>query len=207
MALEVAMMSGEIRSASIPFLRGKNVYLRPFVPEDAEGAYPEWFNDPEVCAWNGHHCYPYSRRDALNYVERARKFEGELALAIVLTEDDRHIGNIVLKRIDPIGRTGELAILLGDRSSWGKGLSREAARLLFDHAFVALNLRRIHCGTFDGNVPMQRLALSLGMKEEGRRRQAVYKGGRYVDILEYGVLKEEYLDKFGPPGIPRRSED
>jgi RimJ/RimL family protein N-acetyltransferase len=39
---------------------------------------------------------------------------------------------------------------------------------------------------------MQKLALKLGMKPEGRRRQAMYKNGKYSDILEYGILKTEY---------------
>ena len=30
------------------------------------------------------------------------------------------------------------------------------------------------------------------MKEEGKKRQAAYVEGKYVDIIEYGVMKEEY---------------
>ena len=39
---------------------------------------------------------------------------------------------------------------------------------------------------------MQRLALYLGMKEEGRRREAAFKDGRYVDLIEYGILAGEW---------------
>jgi RimJ/RimL family protein N-acetyltransferase len=35
------------------------------------------------------------------------------------------------------------------------------------------------------------------MQKEGCRRQAAYKQGRYMDVIEYGVLREEYLQRFG----------
>ena len=59
-----------------------------------------------------------------------------------------------------------------------------------------LNLNRIACGTFENNKGMRKLAEYLGMCEEGRRRRAVYKYGRYVDVIEYGVLKDEYVVLF-----------
>ena len=46
------------------------------------------------------------------------------------------------------------------------------------------------------NVAMQKLAEYLGMVLEGRRRQAAFKDGLWLDIVEYGVLLDEYLDKF-----------
>ena len=117
-------------------------------------------------------------------------------LAVVLRADDRHVGNISLQSIHPIDRAAEFAILIGDRACWGKGYGLEAGRLLFDHGFGALNLHRIACGTFDDNAAMCRLAVALGMKEEGRRREASFKRGRYVDVIEYGVLQGEYLERF-----------
>ena len=57
-----------------------------------------------------------------------------------------------------------------------------------------MNLHRIYCGTSSENIPMQELALSVGMKKEGRRRQAAFKAGRYLDIIEYGLLKKEFKD-------------
>jgi len=110
----------------------------------------------------------------------------------VLREDDRHVGNIALQEINWVNRSAEFAILIGDRTAWGNGYGRDAARLLLDHGFNALNLHRVHCGTFEDNETMQRLALYLGMREEGRRREAAFKDGRYVDILEFGVLGNEY---------------
>ena len=178
------------------FLEGERIYLRALQPKDAEGHYPGWLNDLEVCHFNSHGRWPCPEAGATEYIEAVRGSRLALVLAMVLLEDDRHIGNISLQAIDWIDRSAEFAILLGDRSAWGKGYSKEAAYLICRHGFLELNLRRIHCGTSEDNVAMQRLAAFMGMEQEGRRRQALFKHGKYRDILEYGVLREEFFAKF-----------
>jgi len=180
----------------IPFLIGKEIYLRALVETDSEGPYPTWFNDAEVCRENSHHIFPYRFEDAHAYIQEANRGPHHLVLAIICNKDDIHIGNIALDNINYINRTAELTIVIGDKSCWRKGYGKEAARLICDHGFLVLNLNRIACGTFDSNLAMRKLAEYLGMMEEGRRRQAVYKLGRYMDVIEYGVLKNEYMQRF-----------
>lgn len=178
------------------FLQTKNLDLRPLEPADADGPYPGWFNDPEVCRYNSHHVFPYSRDGARNYIGRVTASRDELVLAMVERASGKHIGNIALTNIDFISRSAEFAIVLGDRDCWGKGYSKEAAAALVEHGFRTLNLNRIHCGTTADNEPMRRLAAFLGMKEEGLRRSASFKNSRYVDVVEYGVLASEYSPSF-----------
>lgn len=174
------------------FLEGHQVYLRALTEADADGPYLNWFNDSFVSEHNGHHFFPFSREDALAYIRRMGSPNDELALAVAAADDDRHIGNVALKKIDRIAMTAEIALVIGDRSMWGRGVGSEVCRLMMDHAFDTLNLRRIHCATYETNVAMQKLAVALGMREEGRRRQAAFKNGKYIDIIEFGVLCDEY---------------
>jgi [ribosomal protein S5]-alanine N-acetyltransferase len=180
-----------------PFLVGPRIILRSLQPEDAQGPYLHWLNDADVCRGNAHHVYPYGPEAAVAYIRASIETQQHLILAIVLRKDGRHIGNIALQDIHPINRAANFAVLIGDKKAWGKGFGREAGRLLFNHGFSSLNLRRIACGTLEDNAAMRSLALSLGMKQEGRRRQSVFKRGRYVDMIEYGVLRSEYETPFG----------
>lgn len=171
-----------------PFLRGSIVDLRPLQLSDLEGDYINWLNDPEVCAYNSHHVFPYNKELGVEYISNVQDQRKNLVLAIVAKDSGKHIGNISLQHIDSVSRNAEYAILVGNKDYWGKGVAKEASRLIIEHGFKALNLHRIYCGTSSNNVPMQRLAASLGMNEEGRRKEAMYKNGEYVDIIEYGLL-------------------
>jgi ribosomal-protein-alanine N-acetyltransferase len=170
------------------FLLGERIALRPLTAADVDGPYLDWFNDPEVCRLNSHHVFPYTRAEALAWVQALPGRRDALVLAITMREDGRHVGNLSLQGIDPVSRSAELAIVLGDRSVSGQGIGLEAARLLVEHGFTALNLHRIACGTLAANVAMRRLAERLGMREEGVRRQAAWTDGTYHDIVEYGLL-------------------
>lgn len=178
-----------------PFLEGERVWLRPLALSDADGPYPNWLNDATVCSRNSHHVRPYSRDQARAYILEVNASQRDLVLAVIRRGDRRHIGNVSLGGIHPLWRKAEFAILIGDRTAWGQGLGREAAELLLHHGFSALNLHRIECGTFASNDSMQKLAKQLGMTQEGVRRQAAYKGGAFVDVIEFGVLSEEYLKR------------
>lgn len=178
--------------SNLKFLEGPRLCLRPLMENDAEGPYPNWLNDKETCQGTSHQIYPYSKRDAFEYIQASGNTDRKLILAIVLQEKNLHIGNIALQQINWIYRTAEFAILLGDKSQWSKGYGLEASRLLVNHGFCALNLNRISCATYENNEGMKKLAISLGMKQEGVRRNAAYKNGEYLDIVEFGLLKEEF---------------
>lgn len=175
-----------------PFLAGDGFYLRPLNRSDIELGYLNWLNDPEVCRYNSHHIFPYTHEAAVEFVSNLHKDRTRLVLAVCLLENDRHVGNVSLQEINLINQSAEFAILMGDRSVWGRGVSTQAGKLLLEHGFLQLNLVRIGCGTSDENIAMKKLALALGMREEGRRRSALYKNGKFVDIIEFGILREEF---------------
>lgn len=185
-------MGNNIKSK--PFLRGTRVLLRELLETDVDGAYPLWFNQEEVCRWNSHHVFPYTKNSALEYIRYAGSTKESLILAIVASDEGCHIGNVALQAIHPVYHSAELSIILGDQAYWGKGFAIEACRLICRHGFDALNLNRISCGTFAPNAGMRNLALALGMREEGVRRQAAYKNGHFIDVVEFGMLRNELRD-------------
>lgn len=178
------------------FLKGKNVALRSLDESDIDGPWFEWFNDPETCRFTGHARYPNSMPRMKEHLERVSTSNNIFAFAIVDISSGAHIGVISLQLLlQWIDRTAELAIVIGDPKATGKGYSKEACELLIRHAFLELNLNRVECGTFMTNEPMKKLALSLGMKQEGVRRQQMFRNGEYQDIVEYGLLRQEFLKK------------
>lgn len=179
-------------SHNIPFLKGQKIYLRGLQIEDASGNYQKWFNDQEVCQYNTHGIFPMNENQLIDFITATYSSRNTLVLAIVSIEENIHIGNVSLQNIDWIARTAEFAIIIGEKAFWNKGVGLEAAKLIIQHGFNTLNLNRIYCGTSSENFGMQTLAKKLNMTEEGFRRKALFKNNQYNNIIEYGLLKEEY---------------
>ena len=172
------------------FLKGSLVYLRALEEKDLHGNYFQWLNDEDVCRHNSHAVFPNTESGMKDFLESQHNSKNKIVLAIVDIQTDKHIGNISLQNVDWVSRTAEYAILMGEKKYWGKGYSTEASLIICDYGFTKLNLNRIYCGTSEVNIGMQKLAEK--MKKEGLRRKALFKNGAYYDIVEFGVLKEEF---------------
>ncbi|AEV24500.1 acetyltransferase, ribosomal protein N-acetylase [Azospira oryzae PS] len=168
---------------------GDAYYVRPLREADLDGPYLSWFEDQEVCRYNSHGKYPRNREyfrafyDSLNGADKV--------VWAICHDQDGHIGNISLQGISSINQHAEFAVLLGDRRHWQRGVSRMAGQCLIEHGFNKLNLVRIFCGTAATNLGMQRLALSLGFREEGRRKAHLYLDGQWVDVIDFGLLRPD----------------
>lgn len=165
-------------------------YARPLSASDLDGPYPGWFEDQDVCRYNSHGKF-FKTRDHFSQYVRELDREDRVVWALCHVEDG-HIGNVTLQGISFIDRTAEFAIIIGDRRHWGRGVGVEAGRALLKHGFDKLGLEKIHCGTAATNEGMKALARALGMKLEGTRRKHLFLEGGRVDMLEYGVFREEF---------------
>lgn len=174
------------------FLVGKNIYLREIEEADINDHYQQWFNDEEVCLLNSHHRFPNYRQDMQAYFQDVIKSHRNLILAIIAKDTDEHVGNISLQNIDNINQNAELAIIVGNKDYWGKGVGKDACELIISHGFNNLNLYRIYFGTASENVSMQKVGEALGFKREGVARAALFKNGKFYDFYNYGLLKNEF---------------
>ena len=115
-------------------------------------------------------------------------------LAICEVESGRIVGAVYLLEIDWTHRCCEFAILIGDKQSQGKGLGEFATRGILTHAFLDLNLHRVHLTVLFTNPRAIHLYKKVGFIEEGCLRQSVFKNGKYVDLVQMAILSSEYVD-------------
>lgn len=174
------------------FLENSVIGLRVLELNDIKSGYGRWFQDEQVCRFNSHHRFPYTEEDLADYIRSAQN-QKQMVFAMELLELKKHIGNISLQDIDYVNRSAEIAYIIGEKEYWGKGYAQQASILLLDHAFYQLGLERVSFGTSEENTAMQRLGDKLGFVKEGVKRKAFYKNGRFCDIYEYGLLKEDWM--------------
>lgn len=179
---------------SVKFLYCTNhIGVKALSLDELSGGYPNWFSDLEVCAYNSHGAYPKSDQSLKDYVASLDGNTMQLVWAAYHLEDNIHIGNVSLRIFNRIDNNAEMGFLFGEKAYWGKGFAADAGRMLLYHGFHVLNLQRIYCAAASTNTGMLSLAKKLGFVEEGRRRENIFLQGQYVDEVEFGLLKREFV--------------
>jgi RimJ/RimL family protein N-acetyltransferase len=139
-------------------------------------------------AWIGSQAERRSRGQAVVFAFQLR---GDLDAAADDTLRPGDLVGAVGLELDPQNRQAELGYWIG-KPYWGRGLATEAARAVLRHGFEELSLNRIHAHHFAHNASSGRVLEKIGMVREGCRREHVRKWGRFVDVVLYGVLADEY---------------
>lgn len=171
---------------------GERVKLRAIEREDVP-RFVRWFNDPEVKQFLTMY-RPLSRAEEERWVESLASRREDIVLAIEVRAGDQwvHIGNVGLHRIDWKNRTATLGIVIGEREYWGKGYGTEAVRTMLRYAFEELGLNRVELETYSFNPRAIRCYEKAGFKREGVRRQALYRNGKFHDVILMGILRDEF---------------
>ena len=174
-------------------LKGDKVKLAPLKREYID-KFLEWLNSPEITQYLTIF-RPLTRDMEEEWFDNLKTRENTIIFSILLTENnnkEKLIGNCGLLSINWKDRTAVCGIFIGDKENQGKGYGTEALRLLVDYGFKTLNFNRIELEVDDFNIRAIKCYKKVGFVEEGRRRQAVFKNGKYNDALFMGILQEEW---------------
>ncbi len=171
------------------FLRGKKVNLRPIEKGDKDNFY-KWINDPDV-----RHfvigTFPKTLTQEEKWIEDLDKDDKNIVF-VIETKDGQPIGTMGIHRIDWKDRVGNTGALIGEKEYWGGGYGTDAKMILLDYAFNTLNLRKICSAVYSFNKRSLNYSLHCGYEVEGRRRRHIFKHGRYWDLIELGLFKEDW---------------
>jgi len=176
------------------FLEGERIYLRPFTESDIS-IWFDWFNDSLITEYMNKGAFPNTKLAQEEYLNFLSKSKNDLQLAVILKENDSLIGIVGIHKIDWIHRHGDVSILIGDKSQWGKGIATEAVSLIIKHAFEKLNLRKLTAGVWSSNVSSRKCFEKNGFKLEGTLREQFFYKGSYVDEYRMGLLRKEWEQK------------
>ena len=174
----------------------KDSSLRPLGSSHVSESYLNWLNEPELNRFSSRAGKIFTIDDVSDYINVANKSSDILLLGIFLNENEKHVGNIQLRYFDKRNRLAEIATLLGDKDYWGKGIIVEAARNLIHFGFQELNVHKFIMGNISPNRASTFKSTSLGAKLEGTRHAHVLFEGEYVDVLEFGLLKGDFYNRF-----------
>jgi RimJ/RimL family protein N-acetyltransferase len=85
--------------------------------------------------------------------------------------------------------------ILVSKAVRGHGLGLRIAVVMLDTAFERLRLRRVTTFFRSDNLRTERLTQRAGFREEGRLREAWLVGGRFLDCVVAGLLRDEWYSR------------
>lgn len=152
-----------------------------------------WRNDAELIALLG---APFRY---INLDVDMKWFDGYMSnrgnavrCAITKENDDTILGLVSLVSINYMNQSAEFHIMIGDKENQGQGMGTFAVNEMLKHAFYNMNLQRVELTVLEDNERARHLYEKCGFVYEGRKRQAKFKNGRFLDMLLYSILRQEY---------------
>ena len=175
-----------------PVLQDGGVSLRPLVEDDVP-LLARWFFDPDVLQWLQISEDPPHLRTLEAIRERFVMMRDDPFTEVWrIDADGRPIGEIELVDIHELQRRAEVHLSIGEKAVWGRGHGSRAVRLVLQHAFENLRLRRVFAMADADNARVIRLFDKCGFAREGLLREHRLRHGQPVDMVIMGVLTEEY---------------
>jgi [ribosomal protein S5]-alanine N-acetyltransferase len=148
--------------------------------------YIRWLNDKQVVKYSEQRHRHHTRTSCTKYYE-SFKGTNNLFLSIILKEGLSHIGNVTVT-LDQYNGIADIAIMIGEKKVWGKGLGKEAWSLTLEYLMGRKDVRKITAGTMSVNVPMLSIMKASGMMEEGVKEAQFILDGHEVDLVFFSNL-------------------
>lgn len=173
-------------------ISGENIDLCAIRDDDeAIELYTKWMNDEDVLQYFS----------SVNVTTPA----GERKWAAKHSENEDYVFNIVTKKgtligncdisVSNVGVVGGIGIAIGEKDFRGKGYGTEAIRLLLKFGFEELRLNNIHLNVLSYNERAIKCYKKAGLKECGRLHKALWKKGKYIDMIQMEILADRYFKK------------
>lgn len=170
-----------------------NIYLRPIEISDASGPYLAWLNDPAVNQYLESRFVPWSLDKLSSYIDNLMSSKDEFLFAICTYKGQKHIGNIKLGPINWNHLFGDIGIIIGDKTEWGKGRAAEAIAAICDYGFNELSLNKIQAGCYEENMGSIKAFQKVGFEEEGRIKHKFMSLTGYQDHILLGLLSDDFI--------------
>ena len=171
---------------------GTHIFIKPLSPEDVTQNYANWMADEEVTQFLESRWNAYIIEDLKNYIKTINDSPNDFIFGIFIKETSQYIGNIKIGSINQLHRFGDIGLMLGEKTAWGKGFGTEAITLATKYAFEELNLNKLIAGIYANNIGSYKAFLKAGYREAGLLKNHRFYKGIYIDEILVEKSKTSY---------------
>ena len=186
--------------SKISITKSKRLIVRSVTPDDVP-LIVQWKSDPLVQSMALGPSTVIDPEGQRQDVERALSSDDETYCIICLRDQEQPIGYIRTNFMDDEKKIVWLRFALG--SHRGQGFMKESLRSYLGQLFNS-GIDRIEAEVYDSNLPIKHLMESIGFVAEGRKRDAHFDGKRYIDVVVYGLLRNEWTGNGNHPSMKQQ---
>jgi RimJ/RimL family protein N-acetyltransferase len=171
------------------------ITLKYFGQEDFDQLI-EWSGDAQyLLQWAGPQFhFPLSKEQLTNYLDAANDKNSSNKFIYKAVDEalNKTIGHISLGGIDRFNRSGRIGKVLVGHPYQGKGYGKQMINKVLNIGFDEQKLHKISLGVFDFNLQAIRCYEKSGFVKEGLIRDARRYGDTYWNLIEMGILEDEW---------------
>ncbi|WP_221420184.1 GNAT family N-acetyltransferase [Fulvivirga sp. M361] len=137
--------------------------------------------------------HPYLEEHAIYWINMANEGfvnRDQFVFAVRLAGSAQLIGGIGLNLESRFDRA-EMGYWIAE-PFWGNGYASEATKAVVKFGFEQLKLNKIYATHFSGNLASGKVMRNCGMTKEAELSEHIKKGGKYFDLVQYGLTKNVY---------------
>lgn len=165
---------------------GEKIILREIRESDLE-LLNKLINDPDINKMTVGSSKKVSMKEQIKWF-KSLKSSADVRF-IIANKDDIPLGTCIINQIDNNNKSCSIGIKL-DKSSQGKGIGSEAIQLTIPFIFNRLKMHRIFVEILEYNAASIRLFEKNGFKLEGTHIDAIYKNGKFNNLLTLGLVNK-----------------
>lgn len=164
--------------------------LIPITEKHASERYVSWMNDAEVVRYTEILPGGYDVARLHAYIASVQNDPASVFFAIE-SASHGHVGNLRIGGISARHGRATIALLIGERAVWGRGIGRAAIQLATDFAFRKLHLRKLCAGIYEVNIGSRVAFERAGYIQEAKlKAHAIYEG-QPLDVLQMAKFNGE----------------
>ena len=169
------------------------IEMRQFEPRDAETVFVVVDRNREhLRQWLLWVDHSHSPEDLRQFILRVQaQFEADQGPNAGIWVDGTFAGNVGCHPISWANRNCSLGYWI-DAAQQGKGLITRCCAAMLDYLFDELRLHRVEVRCGAGNTRSCAIPERLGFTREGLLRQAEWVNDRWVDLLVWGMIEEQW---------------
>ena len=164
------------------FINSKTIILKTLTIKEVQNYY-YWFNNQDITRNMNKGHFPNSFEKQTRYFKEIKLSGNDIQLGIYKKNINKIIGIISLHNIDFIHRVASISIMLGDLNSVNRGVGSQSIKLLSDHAFKKLNLRKLKAGMWKLNYASRYAFEKNNFKKEAILKKEYEYNGKLIDSL------------------------